>query len=210
MKKLIASTALTALVLTGCSSAETVETKDAAEVVTAQEGNLTYEIDASQSQFNWEAYKIVGGHSGSVEELEGSVFFEGESLKGGDFTIDLNTITSDNDGLTTHLKNDDFFDVPNHPTATFEITAATELADDPAHTHTIEGNLTIKGITNNITFPANLTKEGESYTASATFDIDRTLWGINYKSAAVFEDIGDAAIKDNVTFDLKLITGPAL
>ena len=48
-------------------------------------------------------------------------------------------------------------------------------------THTIRGNLTLKDRTKNISFPATVAITGNSATATADFNIDRTQWGMNYK-----------------------------
>ncbi|RYF84545.1 MAG: YceI family protein, partial [Chitinophagaceae bacterium] len=48
-------------------------------------------------------------------------------------------------------------------------------------THIIKGNLTLKDSTKNISFPAQVAVNGNTASANADFNIDRTLWGMNYK-----------------------------
>ena len=79
----------------------------------------------------------------------------GGKIVGGTFVIDMNSITCTdikddqyNAKLVGHLKSDDFFGVEKFPTATFEITGASPIADAAAGqpNYNVEGNLTIKEI----------------------------------------------------------------
>jgi polyisoprenoid-binding protein YceI len=115
------------------------------------------------------------------------------NLTGGNFTIDIASIKNNDlkpeDGkakLEGHLKSADFFDAGKYPTAKFEITKVMPYVTDSASkmkdaTHIISGNLTLKDSTKNISFPAKVTIDTRSLTAKADFNIDRTMWGMNYK-----------------------------
>jgi hypothetical protein len=119
--------------------------------------------------------------------------------------------TDENYGkLYGHLQSPEFFDAANFPKATFEITKveaykasdavvdkqefasdntpSTDSALTPANpTHLISGNLTMRGTTKNIKFPASVSLANGTLTAKAGFNIDRTAWGLMYgdESAAV-------------------------
>lgn len=206
---LLLSTILTLTLLAGCNGSKNViETSDAQEAVEVSEESLVYEIDTQASTLGWSASKIVGGgHTGTMEIFSGEIFFDADgNLKGGKFEVDMNSITEDKDNekVIAHLKNEDFFDVVNHPTSTFEITDVNSV-DSDEYTHEIEGNLTIKDITKNIAFSINLSEEGENYRANSTFEIDRTEWDIRYNSAKFFSDLGDKAIKDSVEYTLDIV-----
>ena len=56
-------------------------------------------------------------------------------------------------------------------------------------THTIKGNLTLKERTKNIAFPAKVAIGATNVTAIADFNIDRTLWGMNYKEPNTPQDL---------------------
>ena len=70
----------------------------------------------------------------------------------------------------------------------------------------ITADLTIKGITHSISFEADVNIKGNSYLATLNFKIDRTKWGVVYNSGNFFEDLGDYLIKDEIEFDIYLLS----
>lgn len=157
-------------------------------------------VDVKQSKVIWKGYKVTGQHEGVINLKEGKLIFEGNKLKGGNFTIDMSSITnSDLDGnsrgkLEGHLKSDDFFGVEKHPTASFTITKVENNGKD----YTVTGDLTIKKITNSITF--NMTVGDNS--ALAALKIDRSKFDVRFGSPSFFNDLQDKVIYDE--FDLNV------
>jgi polyisoprenoid-binding protein YceI len=168
----------------------------------------TLKVDAGASTFNWLAKKLTGEHNGTVKIQSGNLVTDGGKLTGGDFTVDLSTIKDlDIQGdfagkLETHLKSADFFDVAKFPTSTLKITKAVAKGGE---NYDLTGDLTIRGTTQSITFPAVVKITGKTASASAKFDIDRTKFGLTYRSKAFFENIGDKMIYDNFTVDVKIV-----
>ena len=70
----------------------------------------------------------------------------------------------------------------------------------------MKGNMTIKGISNPVTFNADIKINRNSYTAIAKIIIDRTKWGVEYKSGNIFKDLGDKIIYDDMEFDIFLVS----
>ncbi|MBD2705550.1 YceI family protein [Spirosoma sp. BT702] len=183
------------------------------EIPSSKKGKETaYKVDAQQSKLNWKAKKVTGEHSGTAPIRSGSLALENGKLKGGSFDIDLKALTvtditdADNNAkLVGHLKSDDFFSVEKHPTASFVISSATPTGDG---TYDVAGKLTIKGITNDIKFPAQLKTDNGKLTATANVTVDRTKFDIKYRSKNFFENIGDKAIYDDFTLDVTLVATP--
>jgi len=175
-------------------------------------------VNTADSKVNWIGKKPTGEHSGYVKLSGGEILLEKKEIKGGSFVFDLNTITDTdikdedmNGKLVGHLKSPDFFDVAKYSTAKFVITKVTKAtgtaAGAPKATHTIEGDLTIKGITKKIRFDASINELNGKVTASTTpFTIDRTLWGVNYQSKSVFAELKDQFIYDDMTLSIDLVT----
>ncbi len=163
-----------------------------------------YNVDLAKSTVTWEGKKFSGAHNGTVALSAGSLGFNGKKLVQGGFTTNMTTI-KDADGsakLEGHLKADDFFGVEKYPAANFVIKKIEGAGADLK----ITGDLTIKGKTNPISFPAKLTWNADkSVTAVAEkITIDRTKYGIEYKSKSIFASIGDNFIYDDFTLAVKL------
>ncbi|MBK7969316.1 MAG: YceI family protein [Bacteroidetes bacterium] len=175
---------------------------------------VTYKVDAAKSKVEWYAEKVTGKHNGVVTIKSGEVNNDHGKLSG-TFAIDMTTITvTDLEGgmqgkLEGHLKSDDFFAVEKNPTATFIMTSVAPLADVKAGepNFNVTGKLTIKGITNDVTFPAMIRFEGNTMTAKGDVKIDRTKYDIRYGSKTFFSDIGDKAIYDEFTIKLDIVAG---
>ena len=99
--------------------------------------------------------------------------------------------------LEGHLKSNDFFEVENFPTASLVITSATKKMRNH---HEVTAELTIRGITNPITFEMHI----ENDNAMAKLAIDRTKYDIRYRSNSFFDNLGDIAIYNEFELDIKL------
>ncbi len=170
-------------------------------------------LDTNASQLTWVGKKVTGQHNGTLKVKSGEAVFENGILAGGKFEIDMSSITvsdltnpTDNKKLTNHLKSDDFFSSSLFPVATFTITKAEKIdsAKDGEPNYTITGNLSVKGISNEITFPATVSLNGDSATAKATAEIDRTKFNVRYGSGKFFENLGNKLIYDTFTVGLDL------
>lgn len=196
MKKVFIPIALLA-VMAACNNApagDKAATTDKQEVAAAD--GSSYAVD-STSFVTWTGTKPTGSHVGNFTLKEGSLTVKDSTLTGGSIVIDINSLkdvdladTAMKAKLEGHLKSPDFFDLAKFPTAKFEITSVEAFkAEDAANkdvitkdaTHTIKGNLTLKDSTKNISFPAKISIANGKITATADFNIDRTLWGLNYK-----------------------------
>jgi polyisoprenoid-binding protein YceI len=162
-------------------------------------------INKSASSIGWLAKKVTGEHNGTVGISAGALNVDGNKLVGGNFTIDLKSIkdlditdANYNQKFIGHISSGDFFEVEKFPTATFVIT---KVAGNQ-----VTGNLTVKGITKSITFPAEIAVKGGKVTAKANITIDRTDFNIRYGSKKFFESIGDKAIYDDFALTVSLVS----
>jgi polyisoprenoid-binding protein YceI len=161
----------------------------------------TKKIDASKSTIEWVGKKVTGQHNGTVNFKDGALVFKSNKLTGGSFTVNMTTINAtDLSGeyqgkLNGHLKADDFFGTEKFPTAKL---AFKKIGNKSANVYTVTADLTIKGITQPVTFDMTVNEN----TATTAFNIDRTKYNIKYKSTNYFENLGDKAIYDD--FELKV------
>jgi len=162
-----------------------------------------YKVDADKSKLTWIGKKVTGQHSGSITIAEGSLTVKSKKVTGGSFVIDMTSITDidNSERLVGHLKSDDFFSTEKHPKATFVITKIVPAEKDQ---YTVKGNLTIKGITNEVEFSATIQQLDKQITAKAKILVDRTKFDIKFRSGNFFENLGDKAIEDNFELSVEL------
>lgn len=180
---------------------------------TSAEDYITYNTDIENSNIEWIGARPASQHNGTVGIKEGFIQVNNDEIIGGEFTIDLENIVvldiSDPDRnarLKEHLESDDFFDVPNHPEAFFEITGVRKIENpENEFTHQITGNLLMRGVNRSITFDALIEINNDQVSArSVQFLIDRTEWGVNFQSQTVYADLVDRFILDDIALVINL------
>lgn len=163
-----------------------------------------FKVDVDNSSLNWKGYKPTGSHTGIITLASGNIVVKNNKLTGGSFVANMSTI-KDADGrakLEGHLKSEDFFEIAVFPTSKFEITGIANKADKIQ----ITGNMTIKGITKQISFPATLSVNKDMVTlVSETFQINRADFNVKYKSKTFFNDLKDKFVNDEFDFQVNII-----
>lgn len=168
-----------------------------------------YSIDTKITTATWLGTKVSGKHTGNISIANGKITSDGKKITGGTIEFDMTSITCEditnkeyNDKLVSHLKSDDFFGVAKHPTSKFEIT---NVAFKSENNYNVTGKLTIKGITNEISFPALIKFDEKTIVTIANIIVDRTKFDIKYGSSTFFEKIGDKAIHDNFELNVNVV-----
>ncbi|KAA9332449.1 YceI family protein [Hymenobacter busanensis] len=182
------------------------------QVKAAKGGAAAYAVQPQLSTLGWVGKKVGGQHNGTISVKDGAVQVKGNQIVGGTFAFDMNSIkVADltdpewNGKLVGHLKNDDFFAVDKNPTATFVITSIKPLKGDAnGNNAQISGNLSIKGKTNPVTFPAKVGVKDGVASASGVATVDRTKYDVKYGST-LFGAAADKAIEDNFTLSFNVI-----
>jgi polyisoprenoid-binding protein YceI len=218
MKKLLLVFVSAAMFAACGNSKKTSE--EAQDVAEASTEAVTLNVNTEASSVHWTGAKVIEGkHTGTVKISEGALSFEGDVLTAGNFTIDMNSISNtdiqEEEGrnkLVGHLKSGDFFLVDSFPTAKFEISKVEVLENSSEGTHTITGNLTIKGKTNSISFPATITKTADEAAAKANFEINRNEWnvlwgGTKESNPGVISFLKDNLLSDMIAFSVDLKAG---
>lgn len=183
---------------------------------TGSSDGTAYKLDSKNSRINWKGTKPGGEHYGYIDVVKGSIETDGKVITGGKFTIDMNSIVNEdltnesfNKRLVGHLLSEDFFHTEAHPEAYFEITSVKSqrsAKDGFTANYMITGDLTIRGIKKEISFPANINMESGKVTAkTGEIVLDRTEWNVNFQSRKIFANLADSFIHDEmiVTLDLK-------
>lgn len=165
----------------------------------AQAGTKYVFTPASQVLFV--GSKVTGSHPGGFKTFTGHFTLKDGVPVGNDHkvVIDMASTFTDDEKLTGHLKNPDFFDVEKFPQSTFDVT---EIKKTSETAYTVAGNFTLHGKTKNISFPATVNQSGDNVKIDAKFDINRKDFGIVYAGKT------DDLIRDEVVIELKLEAKP--
>lgn len=165
--------------------------------VDAPAATRTLKLDKASSSVGFVGAKITGDHKGSFGDFEGEVILAGDKPSSLRLTVKTESVSSDAEQLTGHLKSPDFFDVAKFPTAVFSATEFVTKAADGS-THELAGELDLHGVKKAIRFPAKLTIDGTGARGQAEFTINRKDFGIVYPGKP------DDLIKDDVLLKLDL------
>lgn len=211
-----------AIATTSCMQSpegEKVKSGEATEIHFAEQAN-TVTPNLALSKVEWLGTKPTGTHYGTLSIKEGALFVKDGELTGGVFVLDMNSIEvldiddpKMNENLVGHLKSADFFLVDSFPTATFKFATVTPLestakeGEEITPTHRIEGNLTMRGITKKVNFPANIkiTEQG-IHAQTPQFVINRTEWNVNYGSKSIFDNLKDNFVHDEIGLKIEIKT----
>ncbi|MEL6924066.1 MAG: YceI family protein, partial [Bacteroidota bacterium] len=170
----------------------------------------TFKVSSTDSEILWVGSKVGGQHDGSIKISDGQLKIKDGNIEAGSFTIDMNSIENKDlpdekkGDLVGHLKTGDFFETEKFPKGTFTITGVQAVTGKPDVTHSITGDLKLKDVTKSVTFDANVQVVGDKVMAvTPAFTINRTEWGINFKSG-ILGVAKDKAISDDIGLTIQL------
>ncbi|MDO3627922.1 YceI family protein [Mucilaginibacter sp. BT774] len=142
-------------------------------------------IDPANSNIVWKAEKPTGTHLGTIAIAGGRLNFTCRQLSGGSVNIDMKSINvtdlsaPDKQKLENNLRGDNFFDTEKYPQARLDIVSVDHKSEPSYHFVTVNGNLTMHGVTKRVVFTADITKNVvDQFNAQADIDIDRRDWNV--------------------------------
>jgi polyisoprenoid-binding protein YceI len=192
------------LFIASCSGGEKEENQETSALAESNDlQERLFNVDPSISSVNWEGTMVgVYKHTGKVGLKKGQLVWKGDVIVNGSVTIDMSSMTqldtlykTEENKLIQHLESTDFFDVSNHPIATFEITGSDRTEK------TVSGNLTIRGITNSETV-SNVVFDEATGAAKGLLSFDRQKYNVTHKGSTK-----DMLISDVVKLSISLIPG---
>lgn len=147
----------------------------------------TLKTDKDKSKVDFTGKKSDGKHVGGFKDVTGVAKVDLEAPEKGSLTIEIKTdsLWSDDEKLTGHLKNPDFFDVKKYPTIKFESTKIIMNGE----TGEIVGKLTMLDKTVEVKVPVKGELSDDTLTVLADFKIDRTKWGMNYGKGKINDEV---------------------
>jgi polyisoprenoid-binding protein YceI len=160
------------------------------------------QVDKAQSKVGALGAKITATHPVDFHEFAGNVGMDGDKVTGVAFAAKIASLESDHPKLTEHLKGEDFLWAERFPLATFASTAITP-GGEGGHTHTITGDLSIRGKTVAVKFPATIEVAPNQVSAKTEFVINRKDFDVVYPGKP------DDLVQDNVVMKINLVAARA-
>jgi polyisoprenoid-binding protein YceI len=162
----------------------------------------TWHVDPAHSRIEF-AVKHLGIATvrGAFKEFEGTLDLDEGSAYG---TVRTASVDTGDDKRDEHLRSPDFFEVAEHPELRFESTEIRPLDED---TFEIEGDLTIRGVTNPIVLRAELQGTetdpwgNERIALEVTGELDRSDWGMTFNQVL---GSGNMLVSDRVQLQLDI------
>ena len=198
------------LFVVGCGTKKDAEISSTTlEQISPEQGIYSVHID--KSELSWIGKELSTKiHTGSLNISNGIIQVGDDNSVSGNIIINMSTINvTDLQGrskemLEKHLRSADFFEVENYPEA--QINFKSKSFNKLVNQISFEGDLTIKDITNPISFNATLIESSPYLKANAILSFDRSKYDVRFRSGSFFENLGDKLILDDIDVNIKLVT----
>tara|TARA_B100001750_G_scaffold7215_1_gene5664 strand:+ start:2138 stop:2806 length:669 start_codon:yes stop_codon:yes gene_type:complete len=198
------------LFVVGCGTKKDAEISSTTlEQISPEQGIYSVHID--KSELSWIGKELSTKiHTGSLNISNGIIQVGDDNSVSGNIKINMSTINvTDLQGrskemLEKHLRSADFFEVENYPEA--QINFKSKSFNKLVNQINFEGDLTIKDITNPISFNATLIESSPYLKANAILSFDRSKYDVRFRSGSFFENLGDKLILDDIDVNIKLVT----
>jgi polyisoprenoid-binding protein YceI len=170
---------------------------------------MQWSLDPAHSQIQF-AVKHMGISTvrGTLQQFSGTIEDDNGTVKSVTVDIDMASLSTGNEQRDGHLKSADFFDVENHPKASFTLTSFTRTGDEATAT----GELTIRGLTKPVTLtgeiggPAKDPWGNQKVSAELETKISRKEWGLVWNVAL---EAGGVLVSDDVKLRIDVQAAPA-
>ena len=162
----------------------------------------TYTIDPAHTSFAFTVkHMMISNVPGEFDKFNGQIIYSPDDLANSkaNVTIDVASINTRIEKRDAHLKSPDFFDAAQFPTITFVSTKFTPTA--------ITGNLTMKGVTKEITIPVTISGPVKTMMGSNAIGITGSVtvnhqdYGINWNKTL---DQGGLAVSNDVLINISI------
>lgn len=170
-------------------------------------GQSNWKVDNAHSTVKFTVtHMMISEVEGNFKIYDGSINAPGKDFNGAkiEFTVDVNSINTDNDMRDKHLKSDDFFNAEKFPAMIFKSTEFKKVAENK---YKLVGLLTIRDVTKKVSIdvvyggtrkdPYGNMKAG----FKTTFEINRQEYGLKWTGKT---EAGELVVSDIVEITLKL------
>jgi polyisoprenoid-binding protein YceI len=148
------------------------------------------QLDAAKSTLVATSRQMSVPVQGSFTKFTAQIEFDPAKPTGGSaqITVDMNSYDLGDATYNESVRGPEWFDAKTYPQATFVSTSVVATAPNQ---YSVNGNLTIKGHTQNVAVPVVLTQQGATQTFDGTLPIHRLAFGIGtgeWKDTSIVAD----------------------
>jgi polyisoprenoid-binding protein YceI len=164
-------------------------------------------LDPAHTQVSFAAkHMMVTTVRGTFGEVSGQILLDENDFTNSEVeaTIDIAGLVTRDEKRDAHLRSADFFDVENHPTATFK---STKIVSKGGDKYEITGDLTVRGETKPVVLQAEYEGRGvnpwgqEVAGFTATTEINRKDWNLNWNVAL---EAGGWLVSDKIKLEIAI------
>jgi len=163
-----------------------------------------YELDVNHSSIGFSAkHLVISNTKGHFKDFTGVIVFDEKNINESSVNITIKTasISTANEGRDKHLKSADFFDVEKYPEISFKSKSVAKTDDG----YTVKGDLTIHGVTKEITFPFTLVGPveamGKRIGIEASLAINPQDFGVSWSKTL---DNGGLVVSNEIKINLEV------
>lgn len=162
----------------------------------------TWNLDTSHSSIDFKVkHMAISTVRGNFKTFSGTIHTNNGELSNIETTIDVSSVSTNDEKRDGHLKSPDFFDVANAPSITFKSTKIEKVSDGQ---YRVTGDLTMRGVTKSVIFNAETSapvKDPWGLTRAAANiqgKLNRKDWGLNWNQVL---ELGALLVGEEVMFD---------
>ena len=166
---------------------------------------VTYKVDTDHSGVGFSIRHFVSNVPGRFRDFDGVIKYDKQNPAAStvELTVKAASIDTGNNDRDEHLRGPDFFDVQKFPTLTF---TSTKVAAKDADTLDVTGNLTMHGVTKQVTIPVDVlgsvkTPNGEKAGFESSFTVNRKDYGIVWNRVL---DAGGSVLGEDVKITIAI------
>ena len=159
----------------------------------------TYDVDPVHTHVGFEVKHLgISTFRGNFGKYEGQITVGENGIEAIEGSIDVSSVHVPEEQLIGHLLSPDFFDAENHPKGTFVSTGVRQV---DAENYEVTGDLTLRGVTNEVTLAVEVEGAGVGPTGASVLSlkadgiVNRNDYGISWGATL---DSGAAVVAEKV------------
>lgn len=156
-------------------------------------GKYSLDTAGSSVRFHHKGMWGLQNVNGVFGTIRGTGEITADGSGKGTLSLESASLDTKNPRRDTHLRSKDFFDAERFPEATFDATLITAADDGTA---TVQGELTIRGTSKKLSFPARVeAQDTDAVVLRGSVQIDRAEFGMTWNQLGMLRGIATVELE---------------